>query len=81
MDCSPSLLDFLGLEGEEELVQEVRNMSNLNDEELNWSGSHIDMILRAAEVPFERGTFAADASADAVFTEINSVLTAAKEKE
>jgi hypothetical protein len=63
MDGSPSTSALFGPNADEEFDEDVRNMSDLIEEEFSLQKSHLHVILQAAEVT---GAFAVDASADAL---------------
>jgi hypothetical protein len=67
MDSSTSTSALFGPNADEEFDEDVRNMSDLIEEEFSRQGSHLHVILQAAEVT---GAFAVDASADVLSYEM-----------
>ena len=83
MDGSPSINDFLGglLDGEEEFSKDVGSLLDLINKELSKKGNHINMILQAANISVKQGSIMTDASVDAVYMKINSVLAKGEQVE
>ena len=83
MDGSPPLsaLFIFSPNCNEKVDKDIRNMSDLIKEDLSSQGSHVHMVLQAAEVFFECGAFVVNASVDVLSSEINAVLLVAKGEE